>query len=296
MPRAASITLPRSTTIHPMRSKLFVPGSRPELFAKALAGDADALSFDLEDAVQDGQKDAAREAVAAFVTSDAARAAAKLLIVRTNGLDTPQFGPDIAVLARCGVGLLNLPKIETASALRAAVAVIARAEAEAGVETPLRLLINIETPTALANAHEIACGSARVAGLQLGLADMFEPYGIARRDTANVHAAMFAMRMAAARAGVFAVDAAWAALDDADGYAAEAAMARRLGYIGKSCVHPRQVALANAAFAPSAGELDFARRIVAASQATQAGAFVVDGRMIDLPFLKRAQALLAAAS
>lgn len=296
MPRAASVTLPRSTTIHPMRSKLFVPGSRPELFAKALAGDADALSFDLEDAVQDGQKDAAREAVAAFVTSDVARAAAKLLIVRTNGLDTPQFGPDIAVLARCGVGLLNLPKIETASALRAAVAVIARAEAEAGVETPLRLLINIETPTALANAHEIACGSARVAGLQLGLADMFEPYGIARRDTANVHAAMFAMRMAAARAGVFAVDAAWAALDDAEGYAAEAAMARRLGYIGKSCVHPRQVALANAAFAPSPEELAFARRVVAAAETSQAGAFVVDGRMIDLPFVKRAQALLAAAS
>lgn len=278
-----------------MRSKLFVPGSRPELFAKALAGDADALSFDLEDAVPLAQKDAAREAVATFVTSDAARAAAKLLIVRTNGLDTPQFGADISVLARTGISLLNLPKIETASALRAAVAVISRAEAAAGVDTPLRLLVNIETPTALANANEIACASARVAGLQLGLADMFEAYGIVRTDPSNVHAAMFAMRMAAARAGVFAVDAAWAALDDTEGYAAEAAMARRLGYIGKSCVHPRQVALANAAFAPSEDEIAAARRIVEAAQHTAAGAFVVDGKMIDLPFLKRAQALVAAA-
>ena len=278
-----------------MRSKLFVPGSRPELFAKALAGEADALSFDLEDSVPIEQKAAARDAVAAFVASDAARAASKLLIVRTNGLDTPQFSADIAVLARSRVGLLNLPKIESAAALRAAVAVIARAEADAGVDVPLRLLVNIETPQALANAHEIACASARIAGLQLGLADMFEPFGIARSDSANVHAAMFAMRIAAARADVFAVDAAWAALDDTDGYAAEAAMARRLGYIGKSCVHPRQVALANAAFAPSPDELALARRIVAAAGATQAGAFVVDGRMIDLPFLKRAQALVAAA-
>ncbi|MBB5208303.1 HpcH/HpaI aldolase/citrate lyase family protein [Chiayiivirga flava] len=278
-----------------MRSKLFVPGSRPELFAKALGGDADALSFDLEDAVAPDGKDAARRAVAQFVASDAARAAAKVLIVRTNGIDTPQFGPDVAALAGTGIGLLNIPKVETAAALRAAVAVIARAEAEAGVDTPLRLLVNIETPRALANAFDIACASARVAGLQLGLADMFEPHGIARHDPANVHAAMFALRMAAARADVFAMDSAWAALDDTDGYAAEAAMARRLGYIGKTCVHPRQVPLANAAFAPSDAELAQARRIVDAAGRTQAGAFVVDGRMVDLPFLKRAQALVAAA-
>lgn len=278
-----------------MRSKLFVPGSRPELFDKALASAADALSFDLEDAVEPQRKDAARAAVAAFVASDAARAASKLLVVRTNGVDTPQFGSDIAALVGTGIALLNLPKIDSAATLRAAVAMIARAEAEAGVDTPLRLLVTIETPRALANAFDIACASARVAGLQLGLADMFEPHGIARDDRANVHAAMFAMRMAAARADVFAVDSAWAALDDTDGYTAEATMARRLGYIGKSCVHPRQVALANAAFAPSEDELAAARRIVAAAATAHAGAFVVDGRMVDLPFLKRAQALVATA-
>jgi len=269
-----------------MRSKLFVPGSRPELFAKALAGAADALSFDLEDAVPEARKDEARAAVAQFVASGAARGAAKVLIVRVNAPGTPHFERDVAAFAGAGLALLNLPKIDTPDALRAAVARI-------GYEVPL--LVNIETPRGLANAAAIAAADPRVAGLQLGLADLFEPQGIARRDAANVHAAQFALKMAAAQAGVFALDAAWGALDDPDGFAAEAAMARRLGFLGKSCIHPNQVAAANAAFAPGADELERARRIVAAARDAREGAFVVDGQMIDLPFLKRAQAVLAGA-
>ncbi len=281
-----------------MRSKLFVPGSRPELFAKALAGDADALSFDLEDAVAEARKAEARAMVADFVAGAAVAQSAKLIIVRTNAPDSPHFGADLAALARPGVTLLNLPKIESPQALLDAVAALEAAEHANAVTHPIGLLVNIETPRALADAARIAAAHPRVAGLQLGLGDLFEPYGIDRTDPRNVHAAMFALRMAAAQAGVFAMDGAFAALDDDDGYREEARMARRLGFIGKSCVHPRQVALANAAFAPSEAELAAARRIVEAAQAAGAqgrGAFVVDGRMIDPPFLKRAQALLAAA-
>lgn len=281
-----------------MRSKLFVPGSRPELFAKALAGDADALSFDLEDAVAEARKAGARAMVADFVAGAAVAQSAKLIIVRTNAPDSPHFAADLAALARPGVTLLNLPKIESPQALLDAVAALEAAEHANAVTHPIGLLVNIETPRALADAARIAAAHPRVAGLQLGLGDLFEPYGIDRTDPRNVHAAMFALRMAAAQAGVFAMDGAFAALDDDDGYREEARMARRLGFIGKSCVHPRQVALANAAFAPSEAELAAARRIVEAAQAAGAqgrGAFVVDGRMIDPPFLKRAQALLAAA-
>lgn len=282
-----------------MRSKLFVPGARPELFAKALAGEADALSFDLEDAVAEERKAEAREAVAAFVAGDAVMQAAKLIIVRTNAADSAHFGADLAAVARPGVTLLNLPKIESAQALLAAVAMIEQAERANALERPIGLLVNIETPRALADAAQIAGAHPRVAGLQLGLGDLFEPHGIDRSDVRNVHAAMFALRMAAAQAGVFAMDGAYAAFDDDAGYREEAHMARRLGFIGKSCIHPRQVALANAAFAPSEAELAQARRIVEAAQVAHAesrGAFAVDGRMIDLPFLKRAQALLASAS
>jgi len=281
-----------------VRSKLFVPGARPELFAKALAGDADALSFDLEDAVAEARKAEARVAVANFVAGDAVMQAAKLIIVRTNAADSPHFAADLAAVARPGITLLNLPKIESAQALLAAVAMIEQAERANAVERPIGLLVNIETPRALADAAQIASAHPRVAGLQLGLGDLFEPHGIDRSDARNVHAAMFALRMAAAQAGVLAMDGAYAALDDDAGYREEAHMARRLGFIGKSCIHPRQVVLANAAFAASDAELAQARRIVEAAQAAHAqsrGAFVVDGRMIDLPFLKRAQALLATA-
>ncbi|MGN7919555.1 HpcH/HpaI aldolase/citrate lyase family protein [Lysobacter sp. 22409] len=281
-----------------MRSKLFVPGSRPELFAKALAGPADALSFDLEDAVAENAKDAARAAVAAFVGSAAVAASPKVVIVRVNDPASPHFAADLAAVARTGVTLINLPKIESASALRAAVAAIERAQADNAAAPPIPVLVNIETPRALAHAAEIAAAHPRVAGLQLGLGDLFEAEGIDRRDRANVHAAMFAVRMAAAQAGVFALDGAYADLHDDAGFSAEAQAAHRLGYLGKTCVHPRQVALAHAAFAISASELAAARRVLAAAEAMPAdgrGVFVVDGRMIDLPFLKRAQALVAAA-
>jgi citrate lyase subunit beta / citryl-CoA lyase len=281
-----------------MRSKLFVPGARPELFAKALAGDADALSLDLEDAVAEERKSEARRAVADFVASAAVAHAAKVVIVRTNAPDSPHFAQDLAAVVHPGVTLLNLPKIESPEALLAAVAMIEDAERANGVDRRIDLLVNIETPSALAAAARIAGAHPRVAGLQLGLGDLFEPHGIDRTDPRNVHAAMFALRMAAAQAGVFAMDGAFAGLDDEAGYTKEALMARRLGFIGKSCVHPRQVPLANAAFAPSEAELAAARRIVEAARSARTqsrGVFVVDGRMVDLPFLKRAEALLAAA-
>lgn len=281
-----------------MRSKLFVPGARPELFAKALAGDADALSFDLEDSVAADGKATARAAVAAFVAQPRVRNVSKAIIVRVNAPGSDGFIADIEALAGSGVALLNLPKVDTADDVREAVDAIARIERALGAADQTRLLVNIETPAALANAAAIAAADARVAGLQLGLADLFAPLGIDRDDAANVHAAMFAVRMAAARTGVFALDGAYADLDDGEGFSAEAAMAKRLGFLGKSCLHPRQVPLANAAFAPDAEELAHARRVVAAAAQAEAqgrAVYVVDGRMIDAPYLKRAQALVAAA-
>lgn len=276
-----------------MRSKLFVPGARPELFAKAMASDADALSLDLEDSVRPEDKAAAREAVAALVASEAVRNLTKAIIVRVNAADTPWFADDLRAVAHANLALLNLPKVASAADVHAAVQVLATVEAERNIATPIRLLVTIETPAGLASAAAIAAAHPRVAGLQLGLGDLFEPLGIDRRDPANLHAVLFALRMAAAQAGVFVLDGAYPDIADDAGFSAEAQRARRLGYLGKSCIHPRQVALANAAFAPGEDELAWARRIVAAAAGSDRGAFVVDGRMVDLPFLKRAQSLLA---
>ena len=280
-----------------MRSKLFVPGVRPELFAKALAGDADAVSFDLEDSVPQELKQVARTQVAGFVDSEAVNAASKVIVVRINALDTTHVEADLMAVARPGVDMINLPKVESAEDAYTLVAMLERAETANGVSQPIRILATIETPRGLRRAAEIGAAHPRIVGLQVGYADLFEPFAIDRHDAANRHAVLFAVRMAAAEAGVFACDGAFANLEDAQGFREEAQVAQRLGYIGKSCIHPKQVALANDVFMPSAQELAAAQRIVDAARdaASQGrGAFVVDGCMVDLPFLKRAQAILAA--
>jgi citrate lyase subunit beta / citryl-CoA lyase len=281
-----------------MRSKLFVPASRPELFAKALAGDADALSFDLEDAVQEARKGEARRTLAAFLRQTAERAPGKILIVRVNGLTTPHFEADLAAVVSPVVDMINLPKPESAEDVRTAAAALARVEAERGVGRPIGILANIESPRGLRVAAEIARAHPRVVGLQLGLGDLFEPFGIDRADVGAVHAMQLAVRLAAAEAGIWACDTVYGTVADPAGYTREAEAARRLGYIGKSCIHPTQVPLANAVFRPTETEISAALRVVEAARGAETngvGAFVVDGRMIDVPFIKRAESILDAA-
>ncbi|WP_321938591.1 CoA ester lyase [Paraburkholderia sp. J8-2] len=281
-----------------MRSKLFVPASRPELFEKALASAADALSFDLEDSVAPARKPEAREALRALLVSPAVRERGKVLIVRVNALDTPWFADDIAAVVQPGLDYVNLPKPESADDVRAAAAAIERAERANGVSRPVKLLLNVESPRALREAATLACAHARVAGLQLGLGDLFEPLGIARRDPAAVQQAMFSLRLAAGEAGVFAYDSAFANIKDAEGFRAEAELARALGFLGKSCIHPSQIALANDVFRPSDDEIAHALRVVEAARNAErdgVGAYVVDGKMIDAPFVERARALVQSA-
>jgi citrate lyase subunit beta / citryl-CoA lyase len=278
-----------------MRSKLFVPASRPELFAKALASAADALSFDLEDAVAPERKPQARADLRAFLQTDDALATDKTLIVRVNALDSPHFAADIDAIARNGVSLINLPKPEHPDDVRAAAEAIEAAERDNGVTAPIGLLLNVESPKALRMAAELAGAHPRVAGLQLGLGDLFEPLGIARRESGAIQQALFALRIAAGEAGVFAYDTAFANIKDADGFRAEAQMARAYGFIGKSCIHPSQIAMANEIFRPSDEDIAHAVRVVEAARDADAkgiGAYVVDGKMIDPPFVERARVLV----
>lgn len=279
-----------------MRSKLFVPGSRPELFAKALASAADALSFDLEDSVVPERKDEARGVLARWITSGALRGTTKTIIVRVNGMDTPYFAEDIATLALSGVHLINLPKPAGVEAVQAAAAALEQAERTNRVATPIKLLLNIESAGALRMAFPLASAHPRVAGLQLGLGDLFEPLGIDRREPAAVENAMFIVRMAAGEAGVFAYDSAFANIKDAEGFRAEAQLAKRLGFLGKSCIHPSQITLANEVFRPSDEEIAHSLRVLEAAKAAGgAGAYVVDGKMIDPPFVARAGQIVATA-
>lgn len=273
-----------------MRSKLFVPCSRPEFFAKALAGEADALSFDLEDSVPEDGKTAARERLAELLCSDAAAASTKKMIVRVNAADTPHFAHDLAALAGVRIDLLNLPKADAADDVSRAVDQMDAAGVTADV------LANIETPVGLRNVDQIAGAHPRVVGVQVGLNDLFAALRIDRRDQRHVHAALWAIRIGAASAvePVFAYDGAWPDLGDDAGYRAEARLARSLGYLGKSCIHPRQVAAANEVFDRNADLARARRLLLAATEAADAGhgAFRFEGMMVDEPAIAAARTLV----
>lgn len=276
-----------------MRSKLFVPGSRPELFAKACISEADALSFDLEDAVAPDHKAEARAAVANLLRNGPA-APGKIMVVRVNAVGTPLFVEDIQAVAHERLDIVNLPMVEDPAAIIEAATILDRLDPTGRI----RLLINIETAKGLRCAAGLAAAHARVIGLQIGYADLLEPLGIARHDPAALAYLRMALRMAAAEAGIPAYDGAYAAVKNPEGYRAECEAARQHGFAGKSCIHPTQIAIANEAFRPKPAEIERARRIVAAAVDAEAkgiGAYLVDGQMIDPPFLASARAVVALA-
>ena len=279
-----------------MRSKLFVPASRPELFAKAMAGDADGISFDLEDAVDESMKDDARRNLAKFLAS-LRPGHGKTLIVRVNALTTRHFHADIEAVCQPGLDLVNLPKCESSDDVRDCADAIARAERGKPM-APVGILANIETPKAFRVAAEIAAASPRVSGLQAGWGDLIEPLNIDRYNLPMIETLLLHIRIAAGEAGVWAYDGAYANFKDFEGFKREAESSRRLGYLGKSCIHPTQVPLANAVFRPSDAEIAHSLQVVAAARDAGArgiGAFTVNGRMVDAPFVRRAEAILALA-
>jgi len=181
-----------------MRSKLFVPGSRPELFPKAAASDADALSFDLEDSVPASHKAEARENLRTYLAG--AAFTHKIMVVRVNAVGTDFFAEDLAAVALARTDLINLPMVEEPAAIAEAAARLDRLP-EAG---HIRLLVNIESPRGLRRAAELAGAHPRVAGLQIGYADLLEPCGIVRHDEAALAQIRVAVRLAAAEADLLA--------------------------------------------------------------------------------------------
>jgi citrate lyase subunit beta/citryl-CoA lyase len=277
-----------------LRSKLFVPGNRPDRFAKAIASGADAVCFDLEDSVPPERKAAARAAVKEFLLSKVHQKPTAL--VRVNDIHSEHFANDLSAVVWPGDVMIVLPKIEESSEIHEAAAVLLRLEQERGIPNPIALLPTIESPGGLRQAHRIAAADGRVAGLQLGLVDLFSSLGISAKDKASAQYARLQLRFASGEAGVPCFDSAYPDFSDAEGFAAEAAVARDLGFSGKSCIHPIQVATANAIFSPTAEEIAGARQILEKAREAAAegqGVFALGGRMVDLPMIRRAEEILA---
>ncbi len=292
------------------RSELAVPGSRPELFAKALTGPADYVFLDLEDAVAPDDKVPARANVIAALRDLDWRGAGKTISVRINGLDTPYFYRDvIEVVEAAGdrVDTILVPKVGVPADLYVVECLVTQIEAAKGFTTRIGLEALIETALGMANVEAIAAGSRRLEALHFGVADYAASM---RARTVNIgglspdypgdqwHASLTRMVVAARANGLRPIDGPFGDFNDPEGYRAACRRGAALGIEGKWAIHPTQVALANECFTPSDAEVTRARNIlVALDEAAKAGrgAAQLDGRMIDAASARMAGQLVAMA-
>jgi citrate lyase subunit beta/citryl-CoA lyase len=281
--------------IGPMRSILFVPGSREDRFGKAMAAGADAVVFDLEDSVDAPQKPKARAAIGAFLATPSSGSALRL--VRFNAIGTADGEADLEFFARLsGFDGVLLPKVETVGAVEVVARVFAR-HAPMGAVPPLLLLL--ETPRAVLRAPEIAAADAPVAALLFGAEDFTAGLGVER--TTNGEELLFArsqIALAAAAAGAEAIDAVFTNLNDAAELRRDCERARAIGFRGKMAIHPKQVETINGVFTPGAADVARATRIIEAFEAALAqgqGVTTLDGQMVERPIVDRARRTLALA-
>jgi len=260
------------------RSCLFVPGNRPERFAKACASGADVVIVDLEDAVPDGRKSFARDAVASWLSAD------RPVHVRVNGTDTAWFDEDVAAILRPGVAGVVLPKAERRSQVAALSALL---------PDPVPILPIVETAAGVWNVLEIA-SAPNVERLAFGALD----FQLDTRITGEGEELLYARSrivLASRVAGIHPpLDGVTADLDDADALASDIRRARRLGFGGKLCIHPKQVAAINEGFLPTEQEVAWAKGVLEAASSSGEGAARMDGRMIDRPVIERAKSILEA--
>lgn len=279
------------------RSWLFVPGDSARKIERVLAGDADALILDWEDAVAPAAKGAAREVTVAALA--AARPPEARCWIRVNALDSPHFAADLASLPVAAIAGVVLPKACGLADLERLGAALDTAEAAAGRRGGELGVVAIVTETAgsVLALSEFRRPVPRLAALMWGAEDLASDLGVARnRDADGAYRAPFRlarnlMLLAAAAAECSAIDAVRVDFRDLDALAAEAAEARADGFTAKAAIHPDQIAPINRAFAATADERAWAERVVAALAG--GGLAVVDGRMVDAPHLRLARRILS---
>ena len=273
----------------PYRSVLYIPGSRDRALEKARDLAVDAIIFDLEDAVAADEKSNARVLLATRLAE--AGYGARAQIVRINGMDTPWGADDLAAIAAIGPEAILLPKVGSAADVAA---VAARIDAIPAARHT-RIWAMMETPMGVLNAAQIA-QAPRMAGFVMGTNDLAKDLG--SRTRGALHMALQHCLLAARAAGIICVDGVYNAFRDEAGLAAECAEGRDFGFDGKTLIHPAQVAIANAVFAPTEAEIDLARRQITAYEAARAagqGVAVVDGRIVENLHVDTARATLAKA-
>lgn len=266
--------------MQPPRSYLFVPGDRPERFAKALASGADAVVLDLEDAVLPAEKDGARDAVARFLRSTDQ---IERLVIRINDESSAGFEADLQMLAATQAAAVMLPKAESAST-------VARIRLACPAIAVLPL---VETARGMLGALAMA-EAAGVQRLVFGTIDYALDLDLGAEPEA-LDAGHAQLALVSRAAGIAApVAGVTTAIDDEALLRADTARARRHGFGAKLCIHPKQVAPIHTAFAPAPADVAWARRVLAAAEGAP-GAVQLDGRMVDKPVIERARRIVARA-
>lgn len=275
----------------PYRSVLYIPGSKDRALEKARELDCDAIIFDLEDAVAADEKVNARRLLAQVLAE--ADYGGRARIVRVNGLDTDWGRDDLvafaaAIAAGAKVDAILVPKVSSPADL----------DAVAGLVPGVPLWAMMETALGMLNAAAIA-GHPRLEGMVMGTNDLAKELGSRfRADRLALLTGLGLCLLAAKAHGRIIVDGVYNAFKDEEGLAAECAQGRDMGFDGKTLIHPAQLAIANAAFAPSEAEIDLARRQIAAFEAAEAegqGVAVVDGRIVENLHIVTARQVLARA-
>ena len=277
------------------RSLLFVPGNREDMLGKAGTVPADALVPDLEDSVPLPEKERAREIVGSAVKTLAQRG--QSVIPRINALDTGLAKDDLAAVVCAEVYGISPTKVTSTWEIQQISSLLEALEKKAGLPVGhTRLIPWLEGAKAVMQAYEIAGASPRIIGVAFGAEDFTADMGIQRTAEGEEIAFPRARIAVAARAaGVLAIDTPNVDFRDMEGLKRDVQAALRLGYKGKFAIHPSQLETINAAFSPAPEEIEYARRVVEAFEEAEArgsAATSLDGKMIDIPIVKRARDLL----
>jgi citrate lyase subunit beta/citryl-CoA lyase len=283
-----------STTVRPRRSVLYMPGANTRALEKARTLPADALIFDLEDAVAPEAKEAARTNVVLAAESKAY--GKREIVIRCNGLGTPWGEADIEAIAGSGADAILVPKVESAAQVTHVVSLLDTA----GAPATMAVWAMMETPKGILRAEEIAGAHPRLGLFVMGTNDLVKDMRARHTPMRLPMITALGIGMLAARAhGLAILDGVYNDIQDAEGFRAVCRQGLEMGFDGKTLIHPSQVEPCNEIFAPSAAELEMAGKIVAAFKAAQAegkGVVTVDGRMIENLHVEQAERALALAS
>ena len=281
-------------THRPRRSVLYMPGANTRALEKARSLPADALIFDLEDAVAPDAKEAARTNVVLAAQSKAY--GKREIAIRCNGLATEWGAADIEAIATSGADAILVPKVESAAEVTHVVSLLDTA----GAPPTLAVWAMIETPKAILRAEEIAGSHPRLALFVMGTNDLVKDMRARHTPMRLPMVTALGLGMLAARAyGLTILDGVYNDIRDVEGFRAVCQQGLEMGFDGKTLIHPSQVEPCNEVFAPSAAELEMADKIVAAFKAAQAegkGVVTVDGRMIENLHVEQAERALALAA